>query len=312
MAISMEGPLSKWTNVVKGWQYRWFVLDEAVGLLSYYTSKEKMMRGARRGCLRLKGALLGIDDEDDSTFTISCDQKTFHFQARDAEEREKWIGALETTVMTHSHSGLRRPFGTDLGLITAEDDLDKKLTEAEAYFKLFTEQVKALHVQMNQDCASEEPPERYQVIKETSTKMLENIGQSLEMMHSVKESYENGETTPALNGEQPKEIIEENSARLPSRTDSELNSPSIVSPTIGDAFPIPIKASPVRNHKVRSLPGTSPSSSAHRMADASPSAHRMADAFPTISYSSSEDEDDAEFFDANEYENDSASESQKG
>ena len=28
----------------------------------------------------------------------------------------------------------------------------------------------------------------------------------------------------------------------------------------------------------------------------------MADAFPTISYSSSEDEDEAEFFDANEYE----------
>ena len=34
---TMEGPLSKWTNVVKGWQYRWFVLDENAGLLSYYT-----------------------------------------------------------------------------------------------------------------------------------------------------------------------------------------------------------------------------------------------------------------------------------
>lgn len=33
----LEGPLSKWTNVMKGWQYRWFVLDEAAGLLSYYT-----------------------------------------------------------------------------------------------------------------------------------------------------------------------------------------------------------------------------------------------------------------------------------
>ena len=33
----MEGPLSKWTNVVHGWQYRWFVLDQASGLLSYYT-----------------------------------------------------------------------------------------------------------------------------------------------------------------------------------------------------------------------------------------------------------------------------------
>lgn len=36
MAV-MEGPLSKWTNVMKGWQYRWFVLDDGAGLLSYYT-----------------------------------------------------------------------------------------------------------------------------------------------------------------------------------------------------------------------------------------------------------------------------------
>lgn len=33
----IEGPLSKWTNVVNGWQYRWFVLDQNAGLLSYYT-----------------------------------------------------------------------------------------------------------------------------------------------------------------------------------------------------------------------------------------------------------------------------------
>jgi len=37
MAVKMEGPLTKWTNVVQGWQYRWFVLDEHTGLLSYYT-----------------------------------------------------------------------------------------------------------------------------------------------------------------------------------------------------------------------------------------------------------------------------------
>lgn len=36
MAI-IEGPLSKWTNVMQGWQYRWFVLNENVALLSYYT-----------------------------------------------------------------------------------------------------------------------------------------------------------------------------------------------------------------------------------------------------------------------------------
>lgn len=46
---TMEGALSKWTNVMKGWQYRWFVLDEAAGLFSYYTSREKMRKGVRRG-----------------------------------------------------------------------------------------------------------------------------------------------------------------------------------------------------------------------------------------------------------------------
>lgn len=59
------------------------------------------MRGARRGCVRLKTAVIGIDDEDDSTFTITVDHKTFHFQARDAEEREKWVRALEDTIFRH-------------------------------------------------------------------------------------------------------------------------------------------------------------------------------------------------------------------
>lgn len=58
---------------------------------------------------------------------------------------------------------------------------------------------------------------------------------------------------------------------------------------MGDQFPIPNNESP-SNVKVRT--GTSPTVS---------QTQRMADAFPTISYSSSEDEDEAEFFDANEY-----------
>jgi hypothetical protein len=68
-----------------------------------FQSKEKMVRGVRRGCVRLKGAVIGIDDEDDSTFNITVDGKTFHFQARGAEEREKWIRALEDTILRHAH-----------------------------------------------------------------------------------------------------------------------------------------------------------------------------------------------------------------
>jgi len=32
----MEGQLSKFTNLMKGWQYRWFVLDPESGTLTYY------------------------------------------------------------------------------------------------------------------------------------------------------------------------------------------------------------------------------------------------------------------------------------
>uniref|UniRef100_A0A182Y0Y6 PH domain-containing protein n=1 Tax=Anopheles stephensi TaxID=30069 RepID=A0A182Y0Y6_ANOST len=45
MAMMLEGTLSKWTNVMKGWQYRWFVLDENAGLLSYYTEEQILSVG---------------------------------------------------------------------------------------------------------------------------------------------------------------------------------------------------------------------------------------------------------------------------
>ncbi|XP_073862915.1 oxysterol-binding protein-related protein 9 isoform X8 [Macaca fascicularis] len=151
MASIMEGPLSKWTNVMKGWQYRWFVLDYNAGLLSYYTSKDKMMRGSRRGCVRLRGAVIGIDDEDDSTFTITVDQKTFHFQARDADEREKWIHALEETILRHT----LQLQGLDSGFVPSVQDFDKKLTEADAYLQILIEQLKLFDDKL-QNCKEDE------------------------------------------------------------------------------------------------------------------------------------------------------------
>ncbi|KAF6772943.1 hypothetical protein AHF37_08031 [Paragonimus kellicotti] len=63
-----------------------------------------MIRGDRRGCVKLKNAQVGIDDEDDSTFTITVDHKTFHFQARDANERQKWLDALQEARDLHTQN----------------------------------------------------------------------------------------------------------------------------------------------------------------------------------------------------------------
>ena len=65
------------------------------------------MRNARRGCVRLKGAIIGIDDEDDTLFTITVDGKTFHLQARDGDERDVWIRALENAISLLTHNSHR-------------------------------------------------------------------------------------------------------------------------------------------------------------------------------------------------------------
>ena len=107
----IEGPLSKWTNVMQGWQCRWFVLDQSSGLLSYYTSRQKMRLGVRRGCIRLINgkACIGLDDEDKNVFTITdlAVDKTFHFMTKDHEERSFWLKHLEETIKyTKINTGL--------------------------------------------------------------------------------------------------------------------------------------------------------------------------------------------------------------
>ncbi|KAJ7986629.1 hypothetical protein DPEC_G00341860 [Dallia pectoralis] len=182
MASIMEGPLSKWTNLMKGWQYRWFVLDYNAGLLSYYTSKDKMMRGSRRGCVRLRGAVIGIDDEDDSTFTITVDQKTFHFQARDADEREKWINALEGTILRHTHQ-LRE---AETGLVPSVQDFDKKLAEADAYLQILIDQFKLFDVKIK-DCKEDESRRKIENLKETTCSMVESIKHCIVLLQIAKD-----------------------------------------------------------------------------------------------------------------------------
>lgn len=86
----MKGWLYKWTNYLKGYQRRWFVL--ANGLLSYYRSQAEMAHSCR-GSINLEGAF--IDVQDSCTFVISCDAQTFHLRANNEVEKQKWVVSLE-------------------------------------------------------------------------------------------------------------------------------------------------------------------------------------------------------------------------
>ncbi|KDR07319.1 oxysterol-binding protein 1 isoform X2 [Zootermopsis nevadensis] len=87
----MKGWLFKWTNYLKGYQRRWFVLSN--GLLSYYRNQAEMAHTCR-GTISLHGAL--INTEDSCTFVISNGgTQTFHMKAANEVERQRWITALE-------------------------------------------------------------------------------------------------------------------------------------------------------------------------------------------------------------------------
>ncbi|XP_013097806.2 oxysterol-binding protein-related protein 9 [Stomoxys calcitrans] len=193
---TMEGTLSKWTNVMKGWQYRFFVLDENAGLLSYYTSKEKMMKGVRRGCVRLKDAVIGIDDQEDNTFTITVDHKTFHFQAQHSEEREKWVRRLEDTIQRHANRSRMWENQSAFYLGGYNKDLTsrranyleifgRRVSEADAYLQLMIEQTNTIERRIN-DIADPDEKTKCKVLQDNASAMLDHIKHSIVSLQIAK------------------------------------------------------------------------------------------------------------------------------
>ncbi|KAG5875868.1 hypothetical protein JTB14_037868 [Gonioctena quinquepunctata] len=140
-----------------------------------------MMRGVRRGCVRLKGAVIGIDDEDDSTFTVTVDHKTFHFQARDAEERQKWVHALEETIFRH---GNRMRWDTHHPSPTIKD-FDNKVSEADAYLQIMIDQTKNLDESIKTMTDTDEKT-KCQLILDHANIMLDNIKHSIVLLQIAK------------------------------------------------------------------------------------------------------------------------------
>ncbi|GIX92175.1 oxysterol-binding protein-related protein 11 [Caerostris extrusa] len=71
MSRPLEGQLYKYTNVVKGWQYRWFILIPETGILEYYVLDE-VKKKRPRGAIFLAGAVVSPSDEDGQSFAISA------------------------------------------------------------------------------------------------------------------------------------------------------------------------------------------------------------------------------------------------
>lgn len=78
----------------------------------------------------------------------------FLFQARDSDEREKWVRRLEDTILRHAHrvrglyynngNSISDPSGGTFKRPNYLQTLDKRVSEADAYLQLMIEQTNVI------------------------------------------------------------------------------------------------------------------------------------------------------------------------
>ncbi|KRX22835.1 Oxysterol-binding protein 2, partial [Trichinella nelsoni] len=88
----LKGWLNKWTNYLKGYQKRWFVLSN--GALSYYRNQFEVGQTCR-GSINLQGAFIHTEDSCNFVISNGTTTQTFHLKASSEVERQKWVTALE-------------------------------------------------------------------------------------------------------------------------------------------------------------------------------------------------------------------------
>uniref|UniRef100_A0A8C5UVG5 Oxysterol-binding protein n=1 Tax=Microcebus murinus TaxID=30608 RepID=A0A8C5UVG5_MICMU len=101
---SFKGWLLKWTNYLKGYQRRWFVLGN--GLLSYYRNQGEMAHTCRA---TINLSTVHIDKEDSCGILLVSGARSYHLKASSEAERQQWINALllakaKAVRMMNTHS----------------------------------------------------------------------------------------------------------------------------------------------------------------------------------------------------------------
>ncbi|KAA0186526.1 hypothetical protein FBUS_10953 [Fasciolopsis buskii] len=97
----ISGYLLKWTNIIKGYQKRWFLVKN--GLLSYYRNPESVGRRCR-GTFDLSHAVLNAPDNQTSFIITEITGRRHHLKAMSSDDKARWIQIL-SSVIEKSRSG---------------------------------------------------------------------------------------------------------------------------------------------------------------------------------------------------------------
>nr|XP_060637856.1 oxysterol-binding protein-related protein 10 isoform X2 [Anolis sagrei ordinatus] len=104
---ALEGSLSKYTNLLQGWQSRYFMLDFETGILQYFVN-EQSKNQKPRGVLSLAGAIVSLSDEAPNMLVVySANGEMYKLRASDTKERQYWVTQLRSCAKYHTENNLK-------------------------------------------------------------------------------------------------------------------------------------------------------------------------------------------------------------
>ncbi|XP_034166667.1 oxysterol-binding protein-related protein 10 isoform X2 [Pangasianodon hypophthalmus] len=175
----LEGVLNKYTNLLQGWQHRYFVLDPELGQLQYFLNEQSKTQKPR-GSLPLIGSSVAPSDEFPFMFTVyAVNGELFKLRACDAYERQQWMTQLQLCARRHSEGSA------------------KVMSQAEGQQKNLLHSIESLP---SRGPLSSLDPDLL-LLKATSAATLSCLGECLSILqHNVTQAARNITThTPGLN-----------------------------------------------------------------------------------------------------------------
>ncbi|CAH8429789.1 unnamed protein product [Schistosoma mattheei] len=128
--LAVRGYLSKWTNLLHGWQERYFVLSD--GFLTYYRNSDDLNLGSR-GSVRIKNAYIKIHEYDECRFEVRVGDVIWYLRGLSQEERYTWMSAIERHRIAESGYGSEKTIHHHSSLLSLNSTYSPSIHSASSF-----------------------------------------------------------------------------------------------------------------------------------------------------------------------------------
>lgn len=125
--IPIRGTLSKWTNLLHGWQERYFILSD--GRLTYYRNADDITNGSR-GSIKIRQAEIKPHEYDDCRFEIRLGDYIWYLRCLNTTERQNWISTIDRHRVFDSGFGSAKTLNRPSSLVSLNSGRSPSLASA--------------------------------------------------------------------------------------------------------------------------------------------------------------------------------------